>query len=610
MPRRTPLFQQLPWTGGLNTAVDPGVIPPNDLVQADNMVFTTAGIRRKREGFSYFDSNSDIPASVSRSSSGTTRKITFGAAITNATVDQLAVGEMIVITTSAAGNNEATYFVTTGALITAISTTNVTDDTIEYTGVGSLAEGTTATTTLTVSRRYPIIKLIDYWRYNGTTMVQQIVGITQQPLLFKYDTSGNRKLIAKDASGTAFTGTAGKADMLIFNDAVIVGTSRTGNTPKKYDPDVDTEWRDLPGTPPDFSIMAQHLNRVWTNDKTNGARLHYSATANAEKWQGSDDSGALDIRPGDGDPTGITGIFPFKGRLFVAKEDRMYQVVGDSPENFQVLDVSNGLGLISHASIAQVDQDDVFYVSKKGLHSAATTSNYGDFTATFLSSKIQPSFQDWVAARLEYTKSLYISELNSVFFAVSEMSTTTADNLWAYNIQAKEWYRWPGINVQAMAMAKISNEQVPLFALNSGKIYKGLNGTYADPSSAAIVFRAKTGTIYPDNNPMTLKMFKRITVFFRPQTSFNILIRVKVDNFAEQVLNFTDTLEGDTLGTTFVLGASILGTSSYFSPYSLPIDGIGHGCVVTVEQTGVNEQGDIYGFAIEYEPADIAQETV
>lgn len=610
MPRRTQIFQQLPWTGGLNTSVDSGMIPPTDLQQADNIIFTTAGVRRKREGVSYFDQA--IPTVTHRSSSGTTRTLVFNAAVTNATRDLLIAGEGIIVSSTTTSGNEFTHYQTTGTTIASVTTTNITNDTITYTfsGASSLTESSTATSTLTVKYQYDIVEIVDYWRFTGSTLAQQIVVCTEQPLLFQYSASGNRKAIAKDGAATARTGTAAKATAVVFNDAVIMGQTRTGNKPIKYDPDSDTDWVDLPGTPPDFEFCAIHLNRVWTNDKTNRDRLHYSATANAEKWQGADDSGALDIRPGDGDPVGITGIFAFKGRLFVAKESKMYMVAGTTPEDFQVVDVSAGLGLVSHESIAAVDQDDVLYISKKGVHSVATTSNYGDFSNTFISAKIQPSFNNWIESRKEYIKSVYVPQINSVAYAVSEEDTNVNDNLWLYNVQNKEWYRWPGIKAQALAMVRISSEATLIIADEHGRLLKAQNGTFKDYTSSAIVYRIQSGSIYPDGNVMTLKAFKRFTLFFRPVTSYNITIKIKIDKFAEQSFNLSGVLSGDTLGTDFTLGSSLLGTSAYFAPYSMPLDGIGHGCTIEVEQTGINEQGDVYGFAIEWEPVDIAQETI
>ena len=76
MPRRTQLYLKANWNGGLNDSVDPGVLPDNDLVIADNVIFATSGSRLKREGIDYFD-NIDLPAVTSVTRVGTTVTITF-----------------------------------------------------------------------------------------------------------------------------------------------------------------------------------------------------------------------------------------------------------------------------------------------------------------------------------------------------------------------------------------------------------------------------------------------------------------------------------------------------------------------------------------------------
>jgi hypothetical protein len=612
MPSRTQIFQQLPWTGGVNTSVDSGVIPPQDLVQAENIVFTTSGIRRKREGRSYFDDA--IPAVTHRESSGTTRTLTFASSINDAAVNEILIaGEGINVTTTTTSGNEYDYYrIAPGTVASIASSTSIT-----YTGSGSLTEGSTATSTCTVSRAYPVVKLVDYWRWTGSVLSQRVVGITSQPLMFYWDSTGNRLPIAKDGAATARAGTALKVDAVVFNEVLIVAQSRTGNTPIKYKPvptgtgvGDDNDWVNLGGSPPDFSICSIHLNRVWTNDKTNKDRLHYSATANAEKWQGADDSGALDIRPGDGDPSGITGIFPFKGRLFVAKQKRFYQVVGDSPENFQVLDVSSGIGVVNQAAVASIDQDDVLFMSERGIHSVGTTASYGDFAGQYLSNKIQPSFDGWTKARLEYSQALYIPFLSSVAFSISEDSSSVQDKIWLFNTLNKEWYEWPDIQATAMCVVNVNSKPTLYMATSGGRIVTAQNSTYEDYETDAINYNIKSGTIYPDNSPMTLKAFKRITIFFRPYASYSFTVKAKIDLYAEQQLTFSGTSSGDVLGTTFILGQSLLGTSTRFSAYTLPIDGIGNGITLEILQTGIAEQGDIYGYAIEWEPVGIPQETL
>lgn len=608
MARRTQVFQLLPWAGGLNTSVDSGVIPAGDLVTADNVIYSNNGIKQKREGFTDYDALSDIPAITHRSSSGTTRTLVFASAVTAAAIDALVVGEGITV--AGATGNETTYYAVTAGTVATITTTTVTNDTITYTASGSLTEGSTATSTMTIVRAYPIVAIKDYWRYSGSAMAQLVIGVTSQPKVFRYDSSGRRKNIALAAGATARTGTAVRVSTITFNNYLIIGQDRTGNKPLKYNTEADSgELTDLHANAPDFSICANYLSRIWTNDKTNRDRLHYSGTGSLSEWQGVSDSGAIDIRPGDGDPEGITAIFPFKGRLFVAKRNKLYQVVGNSPETFQVLDVSEGLGVETHGAIAALDQDDVLYISSKGVHSVATTSNYGDFTTSFLSTDIQPSFNDWELARLQFTQATYVPTLNAVAFSISEGSASAQDNIWLYFITVKKWARWPSVSCQSLGTILLNGKATLFFGTAAGKLVRTQNTTYSDYGTTGIRYRLVTGLIYPDNSPVTVKMFKRVTAFFRPKGTYSFSMRVKIDNYAEQALAFSATLEADSLDVDFILGQSTLGGSSQFAPFTKPIDGIGRGIVITVEQTGEDEQIDLYGVAVEYETADIAQES-
>lgn len=601
MARRTQIFQLLPQTGGWNTSVEPQVLPAGDLQICDNVQILSSGIKTKREGFTYWDALSDIPTPLTKSSSGTTRTIVFSATVNAAGLKQLVVGEKITVT------GHASYLATAAAVVT-ITTTNVTNDTITYTGTGSYTDAGSSASALTVTRSYPIVSITDFWRFTGSARVQQVVAITSQDgsdHVFYYDSSGRR--LQPTMSGTARVTTSARVNTCMFNEYLLIFSEGTGNVPYKYD---QTTVTDLAATAPDASIGTVWLSRVWTNDKTTPDRLHYSATGSLSNWQGASDSGAIDIRPGDGDPEGITAIFPFKGRLFVAKRNRLYQIVGDSPENFQVLEVSTGLGVEAHGAVAAVDQNDVIYVSNKGIHSIATTANYGDFSAEYVSLKIQPSFNNLELSRLKNTQAVYVPTLNSIAFSVAENATNSQDSLWLYNYILKVWYRWPEVTAQSIATILLSGKQVLFMGTSNGKIVRAQNGTKIDYGSRAIRYRIKSGSIYPDQSPITLKAFKRLTVFFKPKTSYSFLARAKIDNHSEQALGFSGTSLGDLLGVDFILGSSILGTDLPFAPRSYSIDGYGYGIIIDIDQSGIGDDVDIYGFAIEYEGADFNEESV
>lgn len=601
MPKRTQLFQQIPWTGGLNSSVDPGVLPVSDLVTANNVVFASTSARVKREGMSYFDALSHIPAVTHRARATNIATLTFASSLVGS-AKQIVVGEALIIASTVGA--EASY-VSTEAIVTTVS-----GSTITYASTG-IDEATTATSSITVTRKYAYVEVVDYWRYaSSNTQTQSVIAITEQPKIFAFDTAGNRTEVEADGTATARVGTALKSNSVVFNDRLIIGQTRLGNTPIKYDPDSDAQWLSLGGTPPDFSIVAVHLNRLWTNNKANPHRLEYSATGNHEEWSGVGDSGALDIKPGDGDPSGLTAIFSFRGRLLVAKKNRLYQIVGDSPENFQIVEVSNAVGCVNHAAIAYIDQDDAIFTSNKGVHSVSTTNSYGDFANSYLSLKVQPDFNALQKNRLEYTQAVYVEGLNSIVFAVSEDDTTKADSLWLFNTALKEWYKWPEVDAQSLGIVQLENEQKLLIGTSDGKLIETQNGEYTDFNTTGIRYRIKSGTIYPDSNPFSVKAFKRLTLYYRPFGTYSFTARFKIDNYSEQALVFNQTSSGDELDTTFVLGGSLLGLTSAFAPFTQPVDGMGRGFTLEIEQSGTDEQVSIYGFAVEFETADNAQETL
>jgi hypothetical protein len=157
----------------------------------------------------------------------------------------------------------------------------------------------------------------------------------------------------------------------------------------------------------------------------------------------------------------------------------------------------------------------------------------------------------------------------------------------------------------------VSGEQKLIIGTADSRIQEFNNNSFTDFSSTPIVYRIGTGTIYPGQDPLSLKVFRAISFYFRPPSGqFTFTATVRVDNLPGQAYAFTASGGGDALDSTFILGSSTLGTSTVFAPFTVGIDGIGRGINIEVVQSGTAEQVDLYGYAIEWEPADIRHETV
>lgn len=621
MSMRTKLFQQLPWLGGVNTSTDEAMLPPNQLVQADNNIFDFRGSRKKRDGILYnFGSR---PVDPTRNEYGLF-EFWFG------------IASRARRFVSANDHNEIHSY-TAGGTATLLG-----DSGHPWTGVNDQFSFLTFNN-LCLIATIGDNNLIKKW--NGTEAnTSDLRNIYNQKIQNNgRSSSGTTRTLVMTA---AFKGVNG--DYVVIQNAfgpnaafyngtykvTSVTTTNVANDTITYTgignlletPGADANMI-IDGTAPLASVMRQHLGRVWTNDKTNKDRLNYSGTDNHEQWLGFGDSAALDIGIGDGDPEGIIAIFPsFKGQLFVAKRTKLYRVDGYSPETFTVSLVSAGIGCIAHNSIVQVDQDDMFFVSEKGVHSMAASANFGDFNASYLSADIQKTFnENFSKPKLHLVQTAYLSTINSVAFAFCDTNLPEAVNtnltvnnsVWLYNMQFKTWYRWPDIPCQSMIVGTDGDKKRFYFGTHTGKVIKSFSGNNYDLDYAGaqmqIKFKTVTGQINIDGNFYTVKGFKRFILFYKPQGQSPVFVTVQIDNILQDPVNelaFDEQASGTLLGVDFILGQSILGLGNVkLAAYSRSIEGFGRSVKITIEDSS-NQPLEIQGFAIEYEDAGTSPEVI
>lgn len=516
MAKKTQIFTNLPWNGGMNTAVDPTLMLPADARTVYNIEIQSDGTKKKRDGLSQFDD-------------------------------------------AAVGSDS-------------------------------------------------IIGLFDYWRTNSSTGAKEqlLIGVDSAGKFYSYSSTGTRTTLTN--SGAAVTGSVTSVSFEVLNNTLIIALSGSGNTPKKYNPDDSSNIQDLGGSPPDFSFCRLHLGRLWTNDKDNPERLHYSSISNFEEWNGTGDSGALDIFPGDGDPKGLTAIFPsFKRNLFVTKRTKLYQIGGLTPEDFQISPLSDGIGCVAHSSAAAVDQDDVYFVSDRGVHSLVTTAEFGDFKSKFTSLEIQPTVNDWEDGRKERITAEYIPTKNAIAFGVSDEGSEFNNAVYFFHTITEKWYKWPTIPSEAIATRLNGDVIELLFGTSTGIVLKADNGTAVDWNSSNVKQQITSGSVYPQGGPNSLVAFKRLWIYYRSDDALSLTVDFRVDDQLAQTLTFTSASPLDLLGVDFILGESVLGALPALAPVpSVEIKGVGRGCSLSVREETTAKGVKILGYGIEWEPAEIA----
>lgn len=463
----------------------------------------------------------------------------------------------------------------------------------------------------------------DYWSTISNVKTQQIVVWDNQATSkcwYQSGSGGAWTELTKDATATAPTALA-RVSFEVFNEDLIMfitDSASGGRVPLKWNNQTGSAYVPLGGSPPNVKYGRKHQGRIWAaGDPAYPDRIYFTSPGNHEEWNGDGDSGAMDIDPGDGDSSGITAIFPsFRGVLFVCKQNAIYKITGTQPVDYKIEQVTAGLGCNSHNSAVAVDMDDIYFQSERGFHSLVLTQKYGDFEGNFLSSPVQSDFVALDASKKLDVQGCWIPSMNSVIWNVSR-NGTEMDMFWLLDVRFMAWYKWTGANPQAVFRVEDASTKVKraYFGDNVGRLSKTQDASvYHDYTATAILQQVQTPYLYPDNDPSTQKMFKKIGVWCKMSegTVLTVVARVAGVNSTQELL-YTSTSTGTPkLDVDFILGESELdaAASLRMTPMVLPIDGRGSSIQLTFEQGVVDEYCNIFGFWIEWEPAGDSQETI
>ena len=203
----------------------------------------------------------------------------------------------------------------------------------------------------------------------------------------------------------------------------------------------------LAGSPPQFSIMVKHQNRLWAAGvPTQPSRLYYSESLDPETWSGGG-SGALDIDPGDGDR--ITGLASHKNDLFVFKGPNrlsIHRIQGATVATFARVPFVEGVSAYNQSCISRVN-DDLVFADSRGCHSLAATAAYGDYIEAFLSRPILSYYQN--SLNLNAMTTIWSANYQGrgiVVWTVPATGGTAKNTIIAYDhrFQPGRWALWTG----------------------------------------------------------------------------------------------------------------------------------------------------------------------
>jgi hypothetical protein len=167
-----------------------------------------------------------------------------------------------------------------------------------------------------------------------------------------------------------------------------------------------------------------------------------------------------------------------------------------------------------------------------------------------------------------------------------------------YNIEFGTWTVWKDINARCVTIGYLNNKKQLLIGRENGTIAY-LNREARTDFGDSYNSRFKTGVLYPGGDMTVERRYLSLTVLVSSTANASIGVSWNIDGRSDNTSTFTIGSDNDLLGTTFVLGTSVLGIGQ-FLPVTVTLDG--HGTGIQLEFS-VQSDGDVefYGFILEVE---------
>lgn len=164
--------------------------------------------------------------------------------------------------------------------------------------------------------------------------------------------------------------------------------------------------------------------------------------------EGIDPTFNAEFRTNDGDV--IRGMKTYGDQLVVGKERSIHRILGDSPDNFTLQEISNQFGFLSN-NAAQVYETKLLFLDTKGI------IEYNGANVTCVSNKVEPIFRSMnIDAARGQAASLHFRDYSEVWFSIPINGATMNNTTVVYDYLSDSWTHYDGFNASVLAIARAS----------------------------------------------------------------------------------------------------------------------------------------------------------
>lgn len=467
-----------------------------------------------------------------------------------------------------------------------------------------------------------VIFLFDYWATVSNAQRERFVAVTDDGKVYRSPLNGTWSSFS---TLTLSVSQGGISAGVMQNDLVI--GMRGNGVPKVWDGQntasnlvamTSATTSALPFT--NAWIVCPFLERgFYAGDPANPDKVYVSKVGTYNDFTtGTSGFGiTLNVGLGDGDPSGITAIFPGTAGdrvVYVGKRRHLYRI--DCSEinqaNWKVTLLSNEIGVLNPGVVQVVDQADVIFASDRGVHSLSQVVNSTAIVeGQFLSFPIQNDWNNVMSTsdRLKYC-SAWVPSINSYLLGCKRSGESEFETIYGFNIELQKWFRWT--NVPCHYLMRRIDTSNGVEELYSGGIDGFVNELLQDDLNdfgSAIVTRIQSSFIAPEGAPFTEHKFINLACIYRAHENSTFRVYYSVDGLTTQSVTFEQKIAGGNLLGSSVLSVNfLLGQIQAIKPVwnDLVIEE-GNTIQFTFEQDGIDEDFELFGMVIEHEFDEEAQ---
>jgi hypothetical protein len=293
------------------------------------------------------------------------------------------------------------------------------------------------------------------------------------------------------------------------------------------DPSLGNPPGTIPGTSIDNAVVWN--SRLWAkaSDPTRLDHLIYSEIDQFYAWPPEND---LLAKPAGEDLFGITGFLPRRDELGFGKRGRLMKVVGNSNEDFQVIIVAEGAGILSPASCVVI-QDIGYYHGLDGVYEFGP-----DGVKSITLDKVAP----WFLTDTYFNRALFSSSVgkynpfnNTYDLHLASAGSSVLDRWISFDRARREWLgpqKTDAFTPTARGLLRdAGGAYLPVVAGSNGFLYKMNQGPSDDGTAIAIDWITKW---FSANAPDMLHFWDQATLFLKKQAAGTLIITPRVGTTA------------------------------------------------------------------------------